>query len=59
MEGSAKYYSMINFSKTLAETFTNKKLETNPETWYVNENILLMMKYFIPLIRSHKMLFND
>ena len=36
-----------------------KTLKLYPQTWYLNENFLIMMIYYITLERSWKMLFND
>ena len=36
----------------LTETFYHRKLETNPETWYVNEKFYKLVKYYISVERS-------
>ena len=51
-KGLERCYAMMLLSKTSTETLLSKNPknpENNPETWFVNEKILITMTYYISL----------
>ena len=49
---------MVMFSEAMTEIITIKNPKTNPQTWYVNEILLVNMTYCISLKSSQKVLLN-